>query len=59
MVDIIGGLLLIGVGFALGGSVFMGNFDALNLVFDGLGILWIGKGIYKLSTRGSAPPPQR
>ena len=48
MGDIIGGVVLIGIGFFLGGSVFLGQFSLINLVFDGLGTFWILKGIYKM-----------
>ncbi|MEJ2284873.1 MAG: hypothetical protein P8X85_14895 [Desulfobacterales bacterium] len=46
--DIISGVVLIGIGFALGGSIFMGNPSWLDYFFDGLGIFWIGRGIYKM-----------
>lgn len=46
--DIIAGVVLIGIGFTFGGSVFLGNPDALDYFFDGLGIFWIGRGIYKM-----------
>lgn len=49
MGDIIGGCVLIGIGFALGGSIFLGEFSVLNFLFDGLGVLWIGKGIYGIT----------
>ena len=46
--DIIAGVVLIGIGFLFGGSVFLGNPDALDYFFDGFGVFWIGKGIYRL-----------
>jgi hypothetical protein len=46
--DIIAGVVLIGIGFLFGGSVFLGNPGLLDWVFDGLGVFWIGKGIYRL-----------
>jgi hypothetical protein len=46
--DIIAGVVLIGIGFLFGGSVFLGNPGPLDYIFDGLGLLWIGKGIYRL-----------
>ncbi len=46
--DIIAGVVLIGIGFLFGGSVFLGNPGMLDYFFDGLGLLWIGKGIYRL-----------
>lgn len=46
--DIIAGVVLIGIGFLFGGSVFLGNPGPLDYIFDGLGLFWIGKGIYRL-----------
>ncbi|MBW2440562.1 MAG: hypothetical protein JRH12_08825 [Deltaproteobacteria bacterium] len=46
--DIISGVVLIGIGFVVGGSVFMGDATWLDYVFDGLGIFWIGRGICKM-----------
>jgi hypothetical protein len=46
MKSIIAGVVLIGIGFSLGDSIFLGNFGVLSFVFDGLGLFWIGKGIY-------------
>jgi hypothetical protein len=46
--DIITGVVLIGIGFAFGGSVFLGNPGPLDYIFDGLGIFWIGRGVYKM-----------
>jgi hypothetical protein len=46
--DILSGVVLIGIGFVVGGSVFMGDATWLDYVFDGLGIFWIGRGIYKM-----------
>ena len=46
--DIITGVVLIGIGFLFGGSVFLGNPGLLDWLFDGLGLFWIGKGIYRL-----------
>lgn len=48
MRDIIAGAVLIGIGFAFGGSIFLGNFSLFNLFFDGLGTFWIAKGVYGL-----------
>lgn len=47
--DIIAGVVLIGIGFLFGGSVFLGNPGLLDYVFDGLGVFLIGKGIYRLA----------
>jgi hypothetical protein len=46
--DIIAGVVLIAIGLFWGGSIFLGNADALDYFFDFLGIFWIGKGIYKM-----------
>ena len=46
--DIITGVVIIGIGFTYGGSVFLGNPGPLDYFFDGLGVFWIGRGIYKL-----------
>lgn len=48
MGSIIGGLVLIGIGLVGGDSVFYGQFTLLSVIFDGLGIFWIGKGIRDL-----------
>ncbi len=45
MRDIISGVVLIGIGFVLGGSVFLGDFSPLNFLFDGLGTFFIIKGL--------------
>lgn len=45
MRDIIAGAVLIGIGLAFGGSIFLGDFSPLNLVFDGLGTVFIIKGL--------------
>jgi len=47
--DIISGVVLIGIGFVVGGSVFMGDATWLDYCFDGLGVFWIGMGIYKMA----------
>jgi hypothetical protein len=48
MRDIISGAILIGIGFVLGGSVFLGDFTPLNFFFDGLGTFFIIKGIISI-----------
>lgn len=45
MQDIFWGVVIIGIGLAMGGSIFMGQFTLINLFFDGLGIFFIGKGL--------------
>ena len=54
MQDIFWGLVIIGVGFAVGGSIFMGNFSLINFFFDGLGVFWIGKGVVGMMSQGSS-----
>ncbi|MGP8202116.1 MAG: hypothetical protein ACLQU4_21760 [Limisphaerales bacterium] len=48
MKSIIAGVVLIGIGFAMGDSIFLGNFDILSVGFDGLGLVWIIKGIFRV-----------
>ena len=48
MKSIIAGVILIGIGFAMGDSIFLGNFGILSLCFDGLCLFWIGKGIFNI-----------
>lgn len=55
MSDILAGAVIIGIGFLMGGSVFLGEFSPLNFVFDGLGVVWIGKGIFSLISNSGAP----
>ncbi len=44
--NIIGGAVLIGIGLAFGGSVFLGNPEPIDYFFDGLGSLWVCKGVW-------------
>jgi hypothetical protein len=46
--DIVSGVLIIGIGFFFGGSVFLGNPGILDYFFDGLGVFWIAKGLYRM-----------
>lgn len=48
--DLVGGAVLIGIGFLFGGSVFMGNPTTIDWIFDGLGTFWVAKGIYFIAT---------
>ncbi len=45
MRDIITGVVLIGIGLAMGGSIFLGDFSLMNIFFDGLGTVFIIKGV--------------
>ena len=53
MQDIITGVVLIGIGFAMGSSLFMGDITLLNIFFDGLGMFFIGKGLFGMRSQGS------
>ncbi len=44
MQDIFWGAVIIGLGLFMGGSVFQGDFSVVSIIFDGLGIFFIGKG---------------
>ena len=48
MRDIITGAVLIGIGFAFGGSVFLGDFSPFNIFFDGLGTFFIIRGAIRV-----------
>ncbi len=48
MKDILAGIVLIAIGFVVGGSIFMGEFTVTSIFFDGLGIFWIVKGLLKV-----------
>lgn len=45
MGSVIAGLVLIGIGLAMGGSIFRGDFSLVSVFFDGLGIFWIARGV--------------
>lgn len=61
MRDIIAGVVLIGIGLAFGGSVFLGDFDLASIFFDALGVFFIIKGIVAINRAkreaASQPPP--
>jgi len=42
------GAILVSIGFAFGGSVFLGNPGPLDWVFDSLGTFWVGKGLWEI-----------
>ena len=48
MQDIFWGVVIIGIGLVMGGSIFLGEFTLFNFVFDGLGLFFIGKGVLSL-----------
>ena len=44
MQDIFCGAVIIAIGLVMGGSIFLGDFSLVNVFFDGLGMVFIGKG---------------
>lgn len=46
MQDIFWGAVIIAIGLFMGGSVFLGDFSAINIFFDGLGTFFILKGVF-------------
>ena len=44
MQNIIAGIVLIAIGIFMDSSIFFGGFTLFNIFFDGLGIVFIGKG---------------
>jgi hypothetical protein len=48
--DIVAGAVILAIGLFMGGSVFTGDADLLDWIFDLLGIFWLGRGIYRWST---------
>ena len=60
MRDIVAGIVLIGIGLAFGGSVFMGDFSLASIFFDGLGVFFIIKGamgLIRAKRDASSQPP--
>jgi len=57
--DIFWGVVLIAIGLVFGGSVFLGDFSPLSIIFDGLGVFFIVRGVIRLvrAKRDSAAPP--
>lgn len=54
MQDIFWGVVIIGIGLAMGGSIFLGEFTLFNFFFDGLGIFFIGKGAMSMVGQSSS-----
>jgi hypothetical protein len=49
MRDIVTGAIIIAIGLVgFGGSVFLGNFSLINIIFDSLGVFFIVKGLLKV-----------
>lgn len=59
MRDLIAGIVLIAIGFIWTGSVFLGDFSLWNILFDGLGVFFIVRGLITMNRarRGAAAPP--
>lgn len=47
--NILWGLAIIALGFLMGGSVFLGDFTLLNIIFDGLGVFFIIRGVVEIA----------
>ena len=54
MQDIIWGAVIIGIGLAMGGSIFLGQFTLFNLFFDGLGLFFVAKGAMSMMGQKSS-----
>lgn len=48
MQNIVAGVVLIAIGLFMGNSLFFGDFTLFNLIFDGLGLYFIGRGGFEL-----------
>lgn len=48
MSNIFWGLVIIAIGLVRGDSIFYGDFTVLPIIFDGLGLFWLGKGVLSL-----------
>ena len=53
MGNLICGVVLIGIGFTYGGSIFTGDPTLLDWGFDLLGLFLIGKGIFEMVGGGA------
>ena len=51
MRDIVSGGILIAIGFLFGGSVFLGDFSIWSVLFDGLGVFLIVRGLVTVLRR--------
>ncbi|MDH3726091.1 MAG: hypothetical protein OER77_01045 [Myxococcales bacterium] len=54
MQDIFWGGVIIGIGLLMGGSVFQGDFSILSILFDGLGVFFVGRGVLTLVRQRSS-----
>ncbi|MDX1516579.1 MAG: hypothetical protein R3288_07055 [Woeseiaceae bacterium] len=48
MQDIFWGVAIIAIGLFMGGSIFFGDFSLINIFFDGLGMIFIAKGVISM-----------
>ncbi len=48
MQDIFWGAVIIGLGLLMGSSIFLGDFSILSILFDGLGLFFLGRGVLHL-----------
>jgi len=48
MQNIFWGVALIAIGLFMGSSIFFGDFTLFNIFFDGLGMIFIGKGVFSM-----------
>jgi uncharacterized membrane protein HdeD (DUF308 family) len=55
MGNIIAGVVLIVIGLVMGGSVFLGDFSITSIIFDGLGVFFIIRGIVQVMRSRQAP----
>jgi hypothetical protein len=56
--EIVGGVALIAIGLVFGGSVFLGDFGLRSIIFDGLGVFFIIRGVIRMNrARQEAKPP--
>jgi len=55
MGNIIAGVVLIAIGLVMGASIFLGDFSLLNIIFDGLGIFLIIRGVVQIMRNRQAP----
>ena len=46
MQNIMTGIAIIAVGFFMGSSLFLGHVTVFNIFFDGLGLFFIGRGLF-------------
>lgn len=53
MRDIFWGAAIIGIGLLMGGSIFRSDFSIVSILFDGLGLFFIGRGTLSF-VRGSS-----